>query len=90
MAAGGPVVPPPGSLVSIVTPIIIDQEHTIEHAVKKEYYCITSNLGTSRIPNLKKVAKQCIDIYAELYEKTDGETDIQRDEQIKMQTDILM
>ena len=36
VAAGGPVVPPPGSLISIVTPSIKDQEHTIEHAVKKE------------------------------------------------------
>ena len=84
------MVPPPGSLISIVTPSIIDQEHTMEHAVKKEYSCITSYLVTSRIPNLKKWSKYVIHIYAELYEKTDRETDIQRDEQIKMQTDILM
>ena len=90
MAAGGPVVTPPGSLISIVTPSIIDQEHTIEHAVKKEYSCITSNLVTSRMPNPKKWTKHCIHIYVDLYEKTDGQTDKQRDEQMKRQTDILM
>ena len=90
MAAGGPVVPPPGSLISIVTPSIIDQEHTIEHAVKKEYSYITSNLVRSRIPNPKKWTKYCIHIYVDLYEKTDGQTDEQRDGQMKRQTDILM
>ena len=88
MVAGGPVVPPPGSLISIVTPSIIDQEHTIEHAVKKEYSCITSNLVTSRMPNLKKWTKHCIHIYVHLYEKTDGQTDKQTDGQMKRQTDI--
>ena len=74
----------------IVTPSIIDQEHTIEHAVKKEYSCITSNLVTSRIPNLKKWTKYSIHIYVDLYEKTDGQTAEQRNKQMKRQTDILM
>ena len=82
--------PPPGSLISIVTPSIIDQEHTIEHAVKKEYSCITSNLVRSRIPNPKKWTKYSIHIYVDVYEKSDRQTDEQRDEQIKSQTDILM
>ena len=88
MAAGGPVVPPPGSLISIVTPSIKDQEHTIEHAVKKEYSCITSNLVRSRIPNPKKCTKDSIHIYVDLYEKTDGQTDEQTDGQMKRQTEI--
>ena len=79
MAAGGPVVPPPGSLISIVTPSIKDQEHTIKHAVEKEYSCITSNLVGSKVTNPKKFTTDSIHIYVILYEKTDGQTDEQTD-----------
>ena len=89
MVAGGPVVPPPGSLISIVTPSIKDQEHTIEHAVEKEYSCITSYLVRSKVPNPKKCTKHSIHIYVILYEKTDGQTDEQTDGQMKRQTDIV-
>ena len=88
MVARGPVVPPLGSLIYIVTPSMENQEHTIEHAVEKEYSCITSYLVRSKVLNPKKCTKHSIHIYVILYEKTDGQTDEQTDGQMKRQTDI--
>ena len=64
-----------------VTHSIKGQEHTIKHAVEKEYYCITSNLVRSKVTNLKISTTYCIHIYVILYEKTDGQTDEQTDGQ---------
>ena len=89
--AGGPVVPPPGALISIVTPSIINQEHTIKHAVKtveKEYSCITSNLIWSEDTNPKKSTTCFIHIYVNLYEKTNGQMEEQTDRQMNRVTDL--
>ena len=76
------------ALISIVTPSIKDQEHTIKHAVEKVYSCITSNLVRSKVTNPKMSTTISIHIYVILYEKTDGQTDKQMDGHTNRQLDI--
>ena len=68
--------------------VIKDQDHTIKHAVEKEYSCIISNLVRSKLTNLKMSTKIFIHIYVILYEKTDGQTDKQTDGQTNRRMDV--
>ena len=77
-------------MFSFVKPGIKDQEHTIKHAVEKEYSCIISNLVRSKVTNLKISTTSFIHIYVILYAKLDGQTDEQTDGQRNRRTDVRM